>query len=369
MKAVSRALHPRLDAKRIAIIASVVLCETLMCVFDVNIPAIEFAQLSVVPILAFAWATNNELGIVFAAIMALLASLIETDPGPRLLTNPNVWANAGIFWCGYLVALVLMRLVVALSRRLHLLYEDLRHLKHAHDGLLPEQLPWPGEWEFAVLNVPRVDVGGCFYDMSAWKGGVDLFVANVGGPTMAASMLLSALKGLWFTEEVVPAASLRGLARRMRPVLRNEWSCRAWYGKLYNNGIVRYASAGFEAPFLVVPGTGEVRRLTGGGDPVGLAADGEVTESMYLLEGGSTLVLGNTGFCDLARQGLLRPHEVVADIDAARERVKSLQRKDDILAVVIRRKANFLFEHYFEEPTFEERPMRAARPRGQREEE
>jgi hypothetical protein len=103
---------------------------------------------------------------------------------------------------------------------------------------------------------------------------------------------------------------------------------------------------------LLVPGVAEPRRLAAGGDPVGLPAEGEVAESMYLLEGGSTLVLGNTGFCDLVRAGQITPSEVVANMATARDHVRTLERKDDVLAVVIRRKANFLFEHYFEDPSF-----------------
>ncbi|HXP93587.1 MAG TPA: SpoIIE family protein phosphatase [Candidatus Binatia bacterium] len=325
-----------------------VVVELILIALDYKIPDVEFAMFSIGPILVCALTVNYRFAVISAVPIAVIVSLLETFP-PQTLTNPNVWWNALIFWFGYLTALGLMYGVSSLAVRLRSFLADFSELKAAHDDLLPEQLPWLGDWEFSALHVPQHDVGGVFYDVAPWKGGIDLFACGVSGPPIRAAMLLPALKGLWLRSGALPPASLRVLNRRLAPLLKRDALVRAWYGKLYNNGIVRYASAGFPAPFLV-SSDGSVRRLAGGGTSLGGCSAEDVAEAMYMLDCGATLILGNEGFCRLVEDGALEPEELLLDLDELRAQLRALPRDGDILAVVARRKTNFLFSHHFEEP-------------------
>jgi hypothetical protein len=334
---------------RAVVIVAAVIVELALMRFDYEIRDVEFAALAVGPILAWAIAANYRSAFAFAAVIALGSALIETDPPPSSLTNPDVWFNAAIFWAGYLIALGLLRGVTGLASRLRVFLADFDELKAAHDDLLPTQLPWFGDWEFSVLNLPQREVGGMFYDAEPRKGGVDLFVGGVCASAVRAAMLLPALKGLWLGEDLLPPAALRLLDRRLRPFLKNGIRVRAWYGKLYGNGIIRYACAGFAAPFLIAA-DGSLRRLAAGGAALGSTASGEVAEAMYVLDGGSALVLGSDAFCSLVEDGALDPDDVLYDLAGVQERLSVLPRKHDVLAIVARRKANFAFRADAEAP-------------------
>ncbi len=310
---------------------------------------ILLAGLETVPILVWAVCANYRSAALFAVVTAIAASMFETDPEPQPLTNPSVWLNAAVFFFVYLLALGLLRVVSDLTKRLRSFLADFNELKAAHDDLLPDQLPWLGDWEFSALHVPQRDVGGVFYDVAPWKGGIDLFACGVSGPPIRAAMVLPALKGLWLGSGALPPASLRALNRRLAPLLKGDKSVRAWYGKLYNNGIVRYGSAGFPAPFLV-SADGSVRRLAGGGTSLGACATGDIAEAMYMLDCGATLILGNDGFCRLVEDGAVEPEDLLLDLDELQAHLRRLPRDRDIMAVVAHRKTNFLFSHYFEEP-------------------
>lgn len=322
--------------------------ELFLVFLDYKIPDVEFAMFSIVPLLVSAIAINYRTAVIGAAVVSVVVSLLETLP-PETLVNPNVWWNALIFYCGYLVALALMRGIQGLASRLRDFLADFNELKAVHDDLLVREFPELGDWEFTVVNVPRRDVGGGFYDLAAWKGGVDLFVGTVLGSPIRAAMVLPALKSLWFGNDVQPPASLRALSRRLAPVLRADVTVRALYGKLYNNGIVRYASAGFPPPFLVTA-DGSVRRLAGGGASLGTWSTGDLGEAMYMLDGGTALVLANDDFCRLVEEGFIDAGAVIADSDAVSRRIRELPRDGDVVALIARRKTNFLFSHYFEDP-------------------
>jgi hypothetical protein len=341
---------------RAVVVVTALAAEIALMICDLRIHDVEFAAVAVAPILAWAIAANYRAAVVFAGAVALAASLIETDP-PNTITTPDVWFNAAIFWCGYLIALGLLRGVNRLSARLRGFLADFNELKAAHDDILPKTLPGLGDWEFVVLNVPQRDVGGVFYDALGWKGGIDLFVGTVCTSTIRAAMLLPALKGLWFGDDQLPPSSLRILNRRLSPLLKTDVTVRAWYGKFYDNGIVRYACAGFGAPFLLTT-DGSVRRLAAGGAPLGTFSNGDVAEAMYVLDAGAALVLGSEGFCELVEQGAIDPKDVLSDAGGLEARLRVLPRDHDVLAVVARRKANFSFRHYLEDPLSSAQPRK-----------
>ncbi len=348
---------------RAVLLGAALAAQIALVAIDYRVHDIMLAALETIPILAWAVCASYRSAILFAAVTALFASMFETQPEPQPLTNPTVIVNAAIFFCGYLIVLGLAGAVAALVQRLRAFLSDFGELKKAHDGLLPDQLPWLGDWEFSVMNVPRRDVGGVFYDIAPWKGGIDLIAGGVSGPVMRAMMILPALKSSWLGNEALPPAALRRLNRRLLPVLKSDTAVRAWYGKLYNNGIIRYASAGFPAPFLV-SADGSVRRLSGGGVSLGAHSTGEVAEAMYMLDGGAALILGNDGFCKLVDEELIEPQALLSDRDAVEARVCGRACEDDVLAIVARRKTNFLFKHLFEEPVLNaDDPSRHNEPR------
>jgi hypothetical protein len=340
------------------------LVQSTLIAIDYQVHDILLAAAETIPILALAACVNYRTAFAFAIASAIVAGALETQPEPQPLTNPDVWVNAAIISCGYFIALGLLCAIRNLTKRLRGFVEDFSELKEAHDDLLPEQLPWLGDWEFSVLNVPQREIGGLFYDVAAWRGGIDLFASAVSGPPIRAAMVLPALKGLWLGTGALPPASLRTLNKRLRPLLRGETSARAWYGKLYNNGIVRYASAGFPAPFLV-SGDGSVRRLAGGGTSLGAYSGADVAEAMYMLDGGAALVVGNEGFCNLVEAGAVEPGDLLRRFDELQARLRTLSKDCDVLAIVARRKTNFLFSHHFEEPVLagDDDPDRLLQPR------
>lgn len=316
------------------------ICQAIMVRTDYQVHDILLAALETIPVLVVAIGAGYPPAVAFAAVTAVFSGMYETEPEPQPLTNPDVVVNASIILVGYLIALGLLRGIASLLKRLRRLLEDFEDLKAAHDELLPDRLPLAGDWEFSVLNVPRNDVAGLFYDVIAWKGGIDLFACSVSGPPVRAAMTLPAIKGLWHETGALPPTALRTLDERLTAMLKRSVPIRAWHGKLYDNGIVRYASAGSPAPFLVGP-DGTMRRLAGGGGLLG-ACGAPVAEAMYMLDAGAALILGNEGFCRLVDEGILQPGDVLRDLDGVQAQLSGSAKADDVLAIVARRRANAL---------------------------
>lgn len=86
---------------------------------------------------------------------------------------------------------------------------------------------------------------------------------------------------------------------------------------------------------------------------------------MYMLDGGAALVLGNEGFCSLIDAGMVKPGDLLRRFDELQARLRTLSKDYDVLAIVARRKTNFLFSHHFEEPVMavDDDPDRLLQPR------
>jgi hypothetical protein len=345
---------------RLVFLSVATIAQAALIAIDYQVHAILLAALETIPILIWALCANYRAALAFATVTAIFASVYETPPEPQSPLNPSVWLNAAIFWVGYAIALGLLRLVRELGGRTRAFLTDFNELKAAYDELLPATLPPSADWEFSVLKIGRRDVGGLFYDLAKTHTGIDLFASTVSGSPIRASLIVSALKGLWPGGGALPAASLRTLNRRVQSMLRGETVIGAWYGKLYDNGVVRYASAGFPAPFLVGP-DGAVRRLGGGGAPLGDDVRVDVAEAVYMLDAGTSLIVANDGVCELIERGVIDQADLLSDLEDVREYLSTIPRERDLLAVVARRKTTFLFRRRSEEPSL---PGSPPRPQG-----
>ncbi|HEX2164385.1 MAG TPA: SpoIIE family protein phosphatase [Thermoanaerobaculia bacterium] len=191
-------------------------------------------------------------------------------------------------------------------------------------ALLPAELPALPGWTLHAGNVPSRFVSGDFYQVVPRAEGreVVLVVADVSGKGMAASLLTASLEALLAAplEEGLPPEELaarvsRLLHRRTPP----EKYATAFLGALdVETGALSYVSAGHNPALVVRAADGTVERLTVGGPPLGLLAEGRYTAGRIGLAAGDTLLVYTDGIVEAAdsddeEYGLERLEALAAD--------------------------------------------------------
>jgi hypothetical protein len=236
----------------------------------------------------------------------------------------------------------------ALATPLRRFLADFNELRAARRKLVPENLPALGDWRMSVVEVLRDELTGIFYDVDVSSSSIDLFAASVVEHGMQAALVLPALKALWSREGVLPPASLQRLNLRLSPLLAGDMSVHAWHGKFYDDGLVRYATAGFYGAFLV-GADGSTRRLAGGGNSLCGRSDPGIAEGMYIVDPGTTLVVGNDGFCRLVEQEIIELRNAARNPAGLQTLLRALELDRDILAVVVTRHSKLLPGHQLDD--------------------
>ena len=168
-------------------------------------------------------------------------------------------------------------------------------------ALLPRRFPDVEGWTFAARYEPAREVGGDLFDAFPVRGQADqvaLVIADVTGKGIPAALLMADVKALLHaaTDNADgPADALR----RVNTVLVRERATSLFVTAALlvvevATGVVRYASAGHEPPFLVRR-AGWVERLEATGPILGAFGDATFEEGATSLEPGDALTLYTDG--------------------------------------------------------------------------
>jgi len=181
--------------------------------------------------------------------------------------------------------------------------EELALARRIQVALLPARMPELPGWELHGGNIPSRGVSGDYYEVVERQEGREcvLFIADVSGKGVAASLLTASLEALAASpiEDGLPADELfRRLSRQLYRRTPPEKYATAFVAVLEpESGRIRWANAGHN-PSLVVRAAGAVERLGPTGPPLGLLPGALYTMAEASLEPGDLLVLYTDGIVE-----------------------------------------------------------------------
>jgi len=179
--------------------------------------------------------------------------------------------------------------------------EELRIARQIQMKMLPGQPPAVKGFGLHGVAVPSRQVGGDYYDFIV----VDdrylvVVVADVSGKGIPASLLTATLQATVRTGADVQTDPIRMLARLNRLLYQNTSASEfatAFYGVVdVERGVMRYANAGHEFPFVV--SGGRAIQLEQSGMVLGCIAEFDYTEHEVEMPAGSALVVFTDGVTD-----------------------------------------------------------------------
>jgi serine phosphatase RsbU (regulator of sigma subunit)/anti-sigma regulatory factor (Ser/Thr protein kinase) len=179
---------------------------------------------------------------------------------------------------------------------------ELRVARTIQQTLLPKAVPALAGWEIAAHWQPAREVSGDFYDFLAFEDGrLGVIIADVTDKGVPAALVMAT------TRTLLRAAAERLVApgtvlARANDVLCPDIPPKMFVTCLYAvldpaTGVVRYANAGHDTPYLR-RGAGGVEELRARGMPLGLLPGMPYEEKEIVLEPGDTLLLYSDGLVE-----------------------------------------------------------------------
>jgi sigma-B regulation protein RsbU (phosphoserine phosphatase) len=171
-------------------------------------------------------------------------------------------------------------------------------------ALLPSQLPEPSGFTLLGASTPSRTVSGDFYEVQERADGRELvlFVADVSGKGLAASLLAASLSSLLAGPVEVglpPGEICEKLSRRLHARTPPERYATAFVAVLEpTTGRVLWANAGHNPGLLVRASSAQVERLSASGIPLGLWPGSAYGQAELVMEPGDTLVLYTDGWTE-----------------------------------------------------------------------
>jgi sigma-B regulation protein RsbU (phosphoserine phosphatase) len=197
------------------------------------------------------------------------------------------------------------RLRAELDAERRRLQDELAFARRVQLNLMPLTPPAIDGWEIATSYRAARQVGGDFYDLYALPGRqsiVGFVVADVTGKGVTAALMMA------FSRAVLRSAAYNGsgpadaLRRTNRVLVREARTglfLTAFVGWLdTRTGVLRWASAGHEAPILVRRESGRTSRLSAVGGLLGLFDPLSLRDRRTVLEPGDALIVHTDGVTD-----------------------------------------------------------------------
>lgn len=238
-----------------------------------------------------------------------------------------------------------------------LIEEELEIARRVQARLLPPCSPRIPGYDLSAATIPSRYVGGDYYDFVLLEDdALVLVVADVSGKGIPASLLMATLRAAVNSNEDAkrtPALMLRRINKLLFDSTSSEEFATLFYGVVdLKNGMMNYANAGHEFPFLVCGGA--VRQLGESGIVIGCVESFPYEEFVCEIPKGGTLVLYTDGVTDAARadenfgahrlrerlerDGHRRSEELCASILSEVQRfAEGGEALDDLTLVVLRR--------------------------------
>jgi sigma-B regulation protein RsbU (phosphoserine phosphatase) len=194
------------------------------------------------------------------------------------------------------------RLRAELDAERRRLRDELAFARRVQLNLMPVSPPTLPGWEIATGYRAARQIGGDFFDIYPLPGRpsiIGFVVADVTGKGVTAALMMA------FSRAVLRSAAYNGSGpadalRRTNLVLvreaRTGLFLTAFIGWLdTDSGLLRWASAGHEAPIIVRRGSRRVSRLTVAGELLGMFEPLSVRDRTTTLEPGDVLVIHTDG--------------------------------------------------------------------------
>jgi hypothetical protein len=321
-------IFPKMRGTRafVTVAGSVVACA---CVFglDWKINDAVLAPLACIPLLTIAL-VNSRIALVSSLFVAIAFASLNSS-------HSNIWIDAFALTAAYAICVQLLTFATELARRKAMIETQIRSAQAVHDHLFPAHLPDAAAWSFEVVHAPLHDVGGDFYSVDVRESVCRVFIGDVTGKGLRASMLLSAIKVLIdAAPEGDPGRTLSASNRSLKNVCTDEMFCTGWYGELHDTGDISFAAAGHE-PCLIAR-VGETREsLEGGGVPLGMFDNSEYSTMAMKLQRGDRVLLYSDGLSELFSATPALVQAMFDGLPIAERLIRASSRRDDVLALMI----------------------------------
>ena len=184
-----------------------------------------------------------------------------------------------------------------------LIEEELEIARRVQSRLLPPCSPRIPGYDLSAATIPSRHVGGDYYDFDLLEDdALVLVVADVSGKGIPASLLMATLRAAVNSNadaKSAPAVMLRRINKLLYESTSSEEFATLFYGVVnLKNGMMTYANAGHEFPFLVCDGA--VQQLAESGMVIGCVESFAYEEFACEIPKGGTLVLYTDGITDAA---------------------------------------------------------------------
>jgi serine phosphatase RsbU (regulator of sigma subunit) len=185
-----------------------------------------------------------------------------------------------------------------------LIEEELEIARRIQSRLLPPCSPRIPGYDLSAATIPSRHVGGDYYDFDLLEDdALVLVVADVSGKGIPASLLMATIRAAVNSNtdaKRTPAVMLRRINKLLFDSTSSEEFATLFYGVVdLKNGMMTYANAGHEFPFLVCGGA--VRQLAESGMVIGCVESFSYEEFVCEIPKGGTLVLYTDGITDAER--------------------------------------------------------------------
>ena len=192
-------------------------------------------------------------------------------------------------------------LALSLLKR-ELLAAELESAREAQSRLLPPPRLEGEAWRAEVRSCPAGTLNGDFYDLFRLAdGGLGVVVADVAGKGLAAGVLMAAAKSMlpFVVPRLGPAAALRELNRRLRPLLGRREFVAMTCARLSADGTgLELANAGLPDPYLIRRGDPTSLATPGPRLPLGLRPELPYEATTRELEPGDRLLFTTDGLAE-----------------------------------------------------------------------
>ena len=304
------------------------LCAIGIYFADVALKETNLAPLVIVPVLAVTAVLGMRAGLAFSVLAGAAFGTIEHG-------LQSILSDAAVLIASFSIAVVLFGVARALQTRSSLMESEIDSAKTLHDAFFVNVNLGPSNWRPYIIHIPLREMGGDFYtlDMNNDEKGEELFVADVSGKGIQASMLHSALKTLLRADDSVDAGGkLTFLNQHLLSVCADGIFCTAWYARLHGDGRVCFSNAGHERPF-VQRTDGRVEQLSSGQMILGFEGNVEYVTTTVNLNPGDKLLVYTDGLTEIFERGALSVEQLFDDFEEARRIIVRSRRRDDVLAI------------------------------------
>ncbi len=186
-----------------------------------------------------------------------------------------------------------------------IMMEELKMAQAVQESLLPTIIPYPEQIRFFAHYEAASSLGGDFYDILDYgEGRIGLVMADVSGHGPSAALIVSMVKAILHSltgPQISPRDALERLNLSLLRMIPEERFVTIFLGALeLATGDLTYVRAGHPHPLIIRKVSGQVTRLEGDGDIIGMFEKIELDQNRIRLEKGDRLLAYSDGLLDVS---------------------------------------------------------------------